>query len=125
MKRHCMAMAVSVLALAAAPSTALAGGGGLLGGLVQQTQTATNSNETNQTANSTATSEQTNVNAPISIMQLGRERWQRQPVEQRQNELLGAEQQRHRTEQLAEPARLRKRFGRRQRRLEGRAESDR
>jgi hypothetical protein len=67
MKRHHMAMAVSVLALAAAPSSALAGGGSL-GGLVQQTQTATNSNETNQTANSTATSEQTNVNAPVSIL---------------------------------------------------------
>jgi hypothetical protein len=63
-------MAVSVLALAATPSTALAGGGSL-GGLVEQTQTATNSNETNQTANSTATSEQTNVNAPISILSEG------------------------------------------------------
>jgi hypothetical protein len=70
MKRHHLAMAVSVLALAAAPSTALAGGGSL-GGLVQQTQTATNSNETNQTANSTATSEQTNVNAPVSILSEG------------------------------------------------------
>jgi hypothetical protein len=70
MKRHHLAMAVSVLALAAAPSTALAGGGSL-GGLVKQTQTATNSNETNQTANSTATSEQTNVNAPVSILSEG------------------------------------------------------
>ena len=74
MKRHFMATAVSALALAAAPSTALAGspgGDGPLGGLVKQTQSATNSNSTSQTAESKATNEQTNVNVPVSILSVG------------------------------------------------------
>src|SRR5579871_4308755 len=75
MKRHCMAMAASVCALALAPSAALAGGndngGGLLGGLVKQTQSASNQNTTEQSAQSEASSRQTNVNIPIAILSPG------------------------------------------------------
>ena len=73
MKRHCMAVAASICALALAPSTALADGqgGGLLGGLVSQTQAASNTNQTTQEANSTASNKQVNVNAPVSILSQG------------------------------------------------------
>jgi hypothetical protein len=69
MMRHWITMAASVCALALAPSTALAGNGsgGLVGSLVQQAQTATNENTTEQSATSEASSKQTNVNAPVAI----------------------------------------------------------
>src|SRR5581483_3695764 len=77
MKRHCIAMAASVCALVLAPSAALAGtnndrgGTGLLGGLVKQTQSAGNQNSTEQSASSEASSQQTNVNAPVAILSSG------------------------------------------------------
>ncbi|MGA8364951.1 MAG: hypothetical protein WB709_10570 [Solirubrobacteraceae bacterium] len=62
-------MAASVCALALAPGTALAGegGGGPLGGLLKQVQSATNQNTTEQSASSEASSQQTNINAPVAI----------------------------------------------------------
>ena len=73
MNRHCIAMAASVCALALAPSAALAGNGtgGPAGGLIKQTQTATNQNATEQSASSEANSKQTNINAPVSILSSG------------------------------------------------------
>jgi hypothetical protein len=72
MKRHCIAVAASACALALTPSAALAGNNsGPLGGLIQQTQTATNQNITSQSATSEASSKQTNINAPISILSVG------------------------------------------------------
>src|SRR5579863_7647525 len=73
MKRHCIAMAASLCALVVAPGTALAGqgGGGPLGGLVKQVQSATNQNSTEQSAASEASSQQTNVNAPVAILSPG------------------------------------------------------
>ncbi len=73
MKRHCIAVVASACALAVAPSVALAGNGpsGTLGALVKQTQTATNQNTTEQSASSEASSQQTNINAPISILSSG------------------------------------------------------
>ena len=73
MKRHCIAVAASLCAFALVPGTALAdtGDGGLIGGLVKQAQTVVNQNETTQTADSSATSEQTNINAPVSILSSG------------------------------------------------------
>src|SRR5437588_388178 len=67
MKRHWIAMAASVCALAVAPSTALAGEVGNGGQQVDQTQSARNENSTEQSASSEASSEQTNVNAPVTV----------------------------------------------------------
>jgi hypothetical protein len=65
--------AASVCALAPAPSAALAGNGasGPVGSLIKQTQTATNQNTTEQSASSEASSKQTNINAPVSVMSPG------------------------------------------------------
>jgi len=72
MKRHWIAMATSACALALTPSVALAGGQhGSLGNLLEQSQTATNENTTEQSASSEASSRQTNVNMPISILSQG------------------------------------------------------
>ncbi len=73
MKRHCIAVAASLCAFALVPGTALADtqDGGLVGGLVKQVQAVVNQNETTQTADSSATSQQTNINAPVSILSSG------------------------------------------------------
>ena len=72
MKRHLMALLASTVVLGVAPSGALAleevECGAAKHVAVSQTQCATNENETNQTASSEATSEQKNVNVPISVL---------------------------------------------------------
>src|SRR5207302_2002205 len=67
MKRHWMALAAGVCALAVAPSTALAGEQGSGGQQVSQTQSASNENSTEQSASSEASSQQTNVNDPVTV----------------------------------------------------------
>src|SRR5437773_1120912 len=67
MKRHWLAMAASICALAVAPGTALAGDLGSGSQQVDQSQSASNSNSTSQSAESEAESEQTNVNVPIAV----------------------------------------------------------
>ena len=69
MNRHWLAVAASACALAVAPSAALAGTPGIhIGGQqVDQTQSATNQNSTEQSAASEASSQQTNVNVPIAV----------------------------------------------------------
>src|SRR5579859_5735564 len=70
-RRQWMATAVSVCALAVAPSAALAGEPAAVGQLIKQTQTATNENGTEQTATSNASSQQTNVYVPIAVASPG------------------------------------------------------
>jgi hypothetical protein len=68
MHKRWLAIAVSVCALAVAPSTAFAGGNDGIGGQeVSQIQSATNQNSTEQSASSEASSDQTNVNAPVTV----------------------------------------------------------
>ena len=67
MKRHWMALAAGVCALAVAPSTALAEEQGSGGQQVSQTQSAANENSTEQSASSEASSQQVNVNAPVTV----------------------------------------------------------
>ena len=68
MSKRWLAIAVSVCALAVAPSTALAGGSDGTGGQeVSQSQSASNQNSTEQSASSEASSYQTNVNAPVTV----------------------------------------------------------
>jgi len=68
MKRTPLAACVSALALALAPGSALAGG---IGGVLDQAQQATNTNSTSQSADSSATTRQVNVNAPVSVLSKG------------------------------------------------------
>ena len=73
MKRQYLAMVASVCAFSLTPAAALAGGNQDQGaaGLTKQVQSATNKNSTEQSAGSEASSRQTNVNAPISILSYG------------------------------------------------------
>ena len=74
MARKWIALATSLCALAIVPATAAADGGkggGPLGTLIKQAQTATNENKTEQSASSDANSEQINVNAPVAVMSPG------------------------------------------------------
>ena len=67
MKRHWLAMAASICALAVAPGTALAGDLGSGSQQVEQIQTAANENSTEQSASSEASSQQANVNVPVAV----------------------------------------------------------
>ena len=74
MARKWLALATSLCALAIAPATAAADsgkGGGPLGTLIKQVQSATNENQTEQSASSDANTEQVNVNAPVAVMSPG------------------------------------------------------
>jgi hypothetical protein len=64
------AVCASMLALALAPAAALAGDDPV-GGTLDQVQQATNGNSTSQDAQSTATTKQVNVNAPVSVLSEG------------------------------------------------------
>src|SRR4051794_18159329 len=64
------AVCAGALALALTPTAALAGGDPVSGTL-DQVQQATNSNSTSQSADSTATTKQANVNAPVSVLSKG------------------------------------------------------
>jgi len=70
MKSKAIALCASLLALGLTPAAALASDGGS-NGTLDQVQQATNTNSTSQSAESTATTKQVNVNAPISVLSKG------------------------------------------------------
>jgi hypothetical protein len=70
-KRTTLVACASALALALAPTGAFASDGGPVGSALDQVQQAANTNSTSQSADSSATTKQANVNAPISVLSKG------------------------------------------------------